>query len=104
MLATAGILCLQATEADSLRVVDIEAVTVVAQPKEHIPLKQQPQAVSLLGKETLTEHGVTSIKQLGTLVPNLFIPDYGSSLTSALYIRGISSFERLARQDSTSGL
>lgn len=91
MLATAGILCLQATEADSLRVVDIEAVTVVAQPKEHIPLKQQPQAVSLLGKETLAEHGVTSIKQLGTLVPNLFIPDYGSSLTSALYIRGIGS-------------
>lgn len=91
MLATAGILCLQATEADSLRVMDIEAVTIVAQPKEHTPLKRQPLAVSLLGKETLAEQNVTSIKQLGTLVPNLFIPDYGSSLTSALYIRGIGS-------------
>lgn len=91
MLATAGILCLQATGTDSLRVVDIETITVVARPKSHTPLQEQPVAVTLLGKESLTEQRVTSIKGLGTLTPNLFMPDYGSSLTSALYIRGIGS-------------
>ena len=34
---------------------------------------------------------VNSIKNLTGLVPNMFIPDYGSRLTSAVYIRGIGS-------------
>lgn len=91
MLALAGILSLGATEADSLRVVDIEAITVVAQPKTHAPLRQQPLAASLVGAEMLREHSVQSVKGLSGLTPNLFIPNYGSSLTSAIYIRGIGS-------------
>ena len=91
MLALAGILSLHATEADSLRVVDIEAVTIVSQPKTHAPLRQQPLATTLVGAEMLKEHSVQSVKGLSGLTPNLFIPNYGSSLTSAIYIRGIGS-------------
>ena len=91
MLALAGILSLHATEADSLRVVDIEVVTIVSQPKTHAPLRQQPLATTLVGAEMLKEHSVQSVKGLSGLTPNLFIPNYGSSLTSAIYIRGIGS-------------
>lgn len=91
MLALAGILSLGATEADSLKVVDIEAVTIVSQPKTHAPLREQPLATTLVGAEMLREHSVQSVKGLSGLTPNLFIPNYGSSLTSAIYIRGIGS-------------
>lgn len=91
MLALAGILSLGATEADSLRVVDIEAVTIVSQPKAHTPLRQQPLSATVVGADALQEHRVESVKGLSGLTPNLFIPNYGSSLTSAIYIRGIGS-------------
>ena len=34
---------------------------------------------------------ITSLKSASTIVPNFFMPDYGSRLTSAMYIRGIGS-------------
>ena len=39
----------------------------------------------------LSEVFVQSFKQFSTLIPNLFMPDYGSKLTSPVYIRGIGS-------------
>lgn len=93
ILATMSVPDLSATPtmADTARVVDIEEITVVASPKEHLKLNRQPLAVSLLGDEQLKQQHVKSLKDIGNLTPNLFIPDYGSSLTSAIYIRGIGS-------------
>jgi len=34
---------------------------------------------------------INSLKSMNGIVPNLFIPDYGSKLTSAIYIRGVGS-------------
>ena len=34
---------------------------------------------------------ITSLKSASNIVPNFFMPDYGSRLTSAMYIRGIGS-------------
>lgn len=85
------LLPLQAEGADSTRVVDIEAVTIVASPKEHTLLRHQPVAVSLFDEGALQAHHVESVKGISQLTPNLFIPDYGSSLTSAVYIRGVGS-------------
>jgi len=31
------------------------------------------------------------MKDISSYIPNLFIPDYGSKLTSPVYIRGIGS-------------
>ena len=79
------------TTADTVGVTDIEEVVVIATPKETDKLKQQPLAVSLLGQKDTERHGILSLKGTSTVVPNLFIPDYGSRLTSAIYIRGIGS-------------
>jgi len=76
---------------DSLRVVDIEEVMVIASPKENRKLREQPTSVTLLSRMDMQANQVTSIKNLTSVVPNLFIPDYGSKLTSAIYIRGIGS-------------
>jgi outer membrane receptor protein involved in Fe transport len=76
---------------DTLKVVDIEEVTIYASPKENRKLRQQPLSVSLLSQRDMQTNRINSLKGLSYLVPNLFIPDYGSKLTSSIYIRGIGS-------------
>lgn len=80
-----------AEEADTLKIVDVEEVVVIAAPKENRKLRELPAAVTLLSQKDMQAAQVNSIKNLTALVPNLFIPDYGSRLTSAVYIRGIGS-------------
>lgn len=80
-----------AEEVDTLKVVDVEEVLVIAAPKENKKLREQPAAVTLLSQQDMQATQVNSIKNLTALVPNMFIPDYGSRLTSAVYIRGIGS-------------
>ena len=72
----------------------MQELTVVA-TKENAPYRRQPLSVSTLGVQSLRLHQVMSIKNLSCLVPNFYMPDYGSRLTSAIYIRGIGSRIRL---------
>ena len=89
MLLTAGNAL--AEDLDTLKVVDVEEILVIAAPKENRKLRELPTAVTLLSQEDMQAARVGSIKNLTGLVPNMFIPDYGSRLTSAVYIRGIGS-------------
>lgn len=76
---------------DSIKVVDIEEVVIIATPKENRKLRQQPMSVTLMSQKDMQANQVTSIKSLSGLIPNLFIPDYGSKLTTSMYIRGVGS-------------
>ena len=82
---------LRAEEADSLRTMQMDEIVVVAAPKETRALRELPMASTRLTQSQMRSRQVTSIKSLTSLVPNLFIPDYGSRLTTAVYIRGIGS-------------
>ena len=77
--------------ADTTRVIDIEEVVVIATPKENNRLRQQPISATSFSQEDMRNNSVTSVKSLSGLVPNLFIPDYGSKLTTSVYVRGIGS-------------
>lgn len=81
----------QPEKADTLQTMQLGEVSVVATIKENGQMRQQPASVSLIDKEQMVANHVTSLKGTSNLVPNLFIPDYGSRLTSAVYIRGIGS-------------
>lgn len=76
---------------DTTSVIDIEEIVVIASPKENTKLRQTPVAASMLSKKEIQQYQVNSIKGVSNLVPNFFIPDYGSRLTSAVYIRGIGA-------------
>ncbi len=76
---------------DSLRTTDIEEIVVVSTPKEDQRLRQQPLSSTSLAQDDLQERGIADVKALSAHVPNLFIPAYGSRLTTAVYIRGIGS-------------
>ena len=79
MLLTSGNML--AEELDTLKVVDVEEILVIAAPKENRKLREQPTAVTLLSQQDMQAAQVNSIKNLTGLVPNMFIPDYGSRLT-----------------------
>lgn len=76
---------------DSTRVKDIEEIVIISTPKETNKLRQIPISVSLFDETTLSNNHTTSLKELSQFVPNFFMPDYGSGLTSAAYIRGVGS-------------
>ena len=76
---------------DTIKVVDVEEILIIASPKENRKLRELPTASTLLSQQDMQANQVTNLKGLSTLVPNIFIPDYGSKLTSAIYIRGIGS-------------
>ena len=76
---------------DTTKVIDIEEVVIIASPKETSKLRQLPASVSLISQKDMQANRITSLKSASIIVPNFFMPDYGSRLTSAMYIRGIGS-------------
>lgn len=90
-LLTTGVARADESTRDSLKVIDIEEVVVIAAPKENRKLRDLPGAATLLSQQDMKAAQVRSVKSLTSLVPNLFIPDYGSKLTTSIYIRGIGS-------------
>ena len=79
------------TPVDSVIVRDIEEVVVISTPKENQYLRQQTLSSTSFSQAEMRTKGVTSIKGVSAMVPNLYIPTYGSKLTTATYIRGIGS-------------
>ena len=79
------------TDTDTLRVKSIDEVTVIASPKETSPLRAQSMQSTTLSGSDLKERQIISLKGISQIAPNFFMPDYGSRLTSAIYIRGIGS-------------
>ena len=69
----------------------VEEAVVVPSPKETKQLRRQPLSVSLLDASQLSQRGIQSVGGLTSYVPNFHLPDYGSRITSACYIRGIGS-------------
>lgn len=50
-----------------------------------------PVSTSTIGLKLIQQESVHSIKEITSLVPNLYMPDYGAKISSPLYIRGIGS-------------
>ena len=78
---------------DSLgnRIYNLNAITIISNPKWDSKLFEFPGSISYLNTGNLDEMNIRSVKDISTVVPNLFIPDYGSKLISSAYIRGIGS-------------
>ena len=68
----------------------LDEVTVSAVKQGNEEVEKQPTA-TLIDRKAIERNGVTGIKTASAMVPNLFIPDYGSRMTSSIYIRGIGA-------------
>ena len=78
-------------EPDSAILRQLEEVVVTSDPKITGSLMSQPFSYTTINTAQLNNLGVHSLKDAAAFVPNLFMPDYGSRLTSAIYIRGVGS-------------
>ena len=76
---------------DTTRVLDLDEVVIVSQPKETFRLRQQPLSSSVFGSEQIQQLNVRDLSQLSQFVPSFVMPQYGSRLTSSMYVRGIGS-------------
>ena len=92
MAAVHGIAMMASEEvADSSRVVDLDEVVVVSQPKEQMRLRLQPVSSSVFGAQDMQQLQVHDLSDLSQFVPSFVMPQYGSRLTSSMYVRGIGS-------------
>ena len=63
----------------------------ISSVKQLMPLEKMASPVSLVGMAQMEERRVTTPKEFSAIVPNLHIPDYGSAMTSSIYLRGFGS-------------
>ena len=73
---------------DTTIVVDRVQVSAV---KQGMVLRSEPIASTIIGTRTASRRHVDALKNLSDLVPNLHIPDYGSRMTSSIYVRGLGA-------------
>ena len=64
---------------------------VVQASRDNSKLKTIPNSVSIISSKQIETLGINSLTDITSIVANLFMPDYGSKLTSPIYIRGIGS-------------
>lgn len=64
---------------------------VIKASKDNVTHKTIPASVSVIPSEMIAESEIKSLNDLSGTAPNFYMPDYGSKLTSPVYIRGIGS-------------
>ena len=70
----------------------IDGVSVaIKMPKQHFGLKRQPLSSSVMGEAMLEREQIHSVKDLSAIMPNFYQPDYGSKMTSSIYVRGFGA-------------
>ncbi len=69
---------------------EFEAISVTA-IKQHNSLQREPLSALVMGQQAIERERVEAIKDLSAIAPNLYIPDYGSRITSSIYVRGLGA-------------
>lgn len=82
---------LSANDADTLLTHNMDELVIVSTPKEHVAPNKQPLSSTTLGNSQIKQKNINNIKDLTAHIPGLFIPRYGSRLTSSIYLRGVGS-------------
>lgn len=77
--------------ADDKSTVELNEFVVNSLPKESAFTTQLATTNYTIGMQQVEKLGVQSIKNLSAHIPNYYLPDYGSKITSSMYIRGIGS-------------
>lgn len=90
--AIAGLLLVSAgSEPVSVAIEDTLKASVVSVSKVNALLDKASASVITVSSRDAREKKIEAPKALSSLVPNLHIPDYGSAMTSSIYVRGIGS-------------
>ncbi|MDL2222699.1 TonB-dependent receptor, partial [Bacteroidales bacterium OttesenSCG-928-M11] len=74
---------------DTVRYYLLNDIIVSSSTKETNDLQTLPGSVSFITPSMIEGQSISTIKNISNIIPNLFIADYGSRLSTPMYIRGI---------------
>ncbi|MDE6490951.1 MAG: TonB-dependent receptor plug domain-containing protein, partial [Muribaculaceae bacterium] len=74
---------------DSVR--SLQEVSVTAIKSASGTAVGQPVAVTVVGEKELSRLNIVTMKQVSDVAPNFYVPDYGSRMTSSIYVRGLGA-------------
>lgn len=88
----AAVLPLSAREAESqldtlLHIGEVQVTAI----KSGRALRREAASSSVIDGRSLEMGGVTAVKEAMIAAPNIFMPDYGSRITSSIYVRGLGT-------------
>ena len=72
---------------DTLNIGEVNVTSI----KQARSLLRQPVTVTTLRQSELERFDIAGMKGVSELAPNFFMPDYGSRMTSSIYVRGIGA-------------
>ncbi len=76
---------------DTLKTIDMDEIVVRTTNKQTSGLRKTATSTTLTDHDMIERLRIQELPDLNSIVPNFFMPRYGSKLSSALYIRGIGS-------------
>ncbi|MDE6338342.1 MAG: TonB-dependent receptor [Muribaculaceae bacterium] len=59
--------------------------------KQDAKLRADAVSATVIGRSELEELNTVTLKGISDVVPNLYMPDYGSRITSSIYVRGLGA-------------
>jgi iron complex outermembrane recepter protein len=80
----------QETETDTIRNYRLDEI-IIQSPKYNRNIFEIPAAASMISERLIENNRVENLTDVSTIIPNFFMPDYGSKLTSPVYIRGVGN-------------
>lgn len=80
----------QAAERPDTVMTPLREVSVTA-IKQAASLQTEPIAATTLEESAIQQLNITAAEKVSELVPNFYIPAYGSRMTSSIYVRGIGA-------------
>ena len=69
----------------------IAEAVVVSSVKQSLKIPEVASPVTSVTLSVIEDRGISAPRNLSVVVPGLHIPDYGSAMTSSIYMRGLGS-------------
>ena len=89
VFTTIGFMLKAQNQVDTTSTIKLNEV-VIDSYKETAP-QQTPLSSTLINSKQINAAQITNIRDMSGIVPNFFIPDYGSALSTTAYVRGYGS-------------
>ena len=87
---TIGAMALTASASTTADTLNLQEVTVTA-IKQGTDIRNLAISATEIRRADLERNGITGTKSAADMVPNIYIPDYGSRMTSTIYVRGLGT-------------
>ncbi len=80
----------QQSPQDSIKAYQLDEI-IIKSPKYNRNIFEIPAAATMVPERLIEQKRIENLTDISSVVPNFFMPDYGSKLTSPVYIRGVGN-------------